>query len=195
MYRLYGQMTSRAFRVMWALEEMGLDYELIDAGPQSDTVRAVSAPGKIPALEVDGIVLTDSVAILTFLADRHQALAFPAGSTQRGLQDGWTERVNDECDALLWTAARHGWILPAEHRVAAVIPALKWEFGRNMNRLARDFKGPFLMGDTFTIADIVLGHCIGWATLAEFPIESEALRDYGKAMRARDAYKAARARG
>lgn len=130
MYRLYGQVASRAFRVMWALEEMGVPYELIDASPQSDIVRAVSGAGKIPALDVDGTILTDSVAIMTYLADRHGQLTFPAGTLERGLQDGFTERVNDEVDALLWMAARHGRLLPEEHRVQRVIPSLKWEVAR-----------------------------------------------------------------
>ncbi|MGR3802115.1 glutathione S-transferase family protein [Marinibacterium profundimaris] len=194
MIKVYGQVASRAFRVLWALEEIGLEYELVDAGPQSDTVRAVSGLGKIPALEVDGAILTDSVAIMTFLADRHGALTFEAGTVERGRQDGFTERVNDEFDALLWMAARHGRILPKAHRVPEVIPSLKWEFGRNMERLAAEFEGPYLMGETMTIADILLGHCIGWATLAEFPIESEKMQAYGKALRSRDAYKAVRAK-
>ena len=195
MYKLYGQVASRAFRVMWALEEMGLDYDLVDAGPQSPGVRAVSSLGKIPALEVDGTVLTDSVAIVTFLADRHGRLTFPAGSLERGRQDGYTERVNDECDALLWTAARYGRILPEERRVPEIVAPLKWEFGHNLNRLAGEMQGPFLMGETFTIADILLGHCLGWAIAADFPIESDSLKAYGKALRARPAYRAARARG
>ena len=192
MYTIYGQVASRAFRVMWALEEMGEDYRLVDAPPQSDAVRGVSSLGKIPAMEVDGTILTDSVAIMTYLADKHGQLTFPAGSIDRARQDGFTERVNDEFDALLWMAARHGRILPEAHRVPAVIDSLKWEFGRNMERLAAEFEGPFLMGETFTIADILLGHCIGWAIVSEFPIESAEIQAYGKALRSRDAYKAAR---
>ena len=51
--------------------------------------------------------------------------------------------------------------------------------------------GPFLMGETMTIADIVLTHCLGWAISAKFPVEEPRLRDYAEAMRARPAYKRA----
>ncbi|MBB95759.1 MAG: glutathione S-transferase [Rhodobacteraceae bacterium] len=195
MYTLYGNLASRAFRVMWAMEEMGLDYTLVDAGPQSDAVRAVSPLGKIPALDVDGTILTDSVAIMTYLADRHGALTYPAGTLDRARQDGFTERVNDEFDALLWMSARHSFVLPKEHRVPEVKPSLKWEFERNLDRLAQEFEGPFLMGETMTIPDILLGHCLGWAVMAKLPVENPKIEAYGKALRAREAYKAARAKG
>ena len=133
--------------------------------------------------------LTDSSAILTYLADRHGKLTHPAGTIERARQDALTHCVLDELDAVLWTAARHGFVLPEDRRVPAVKDSLKWEFTRNVNRLAERFEGPFAMGETMTIADIVLTHCLNWAYNARFTIESEALLSYAKAMRGRDAFR------
>jgi glutathione S-transferase len=99
--------------------------------------------------------------------------------------------VLDELDAVLWTAARHSFILPEDKRVSGVKESLNWEFQRNIKRLSECLKGPYLMGDTFTIADIIATHCLNWAYAAKFPIEDEKLLAYAKAMRNRDAFKRA----
>ena len=192
MYKLYGNVKSRAFRVLWMFEEIGEPYEFADVGPRSDTVVALNPSGKIPVLVDGDDVLTDSTAILTYLADKHGQLTYPAGTIARAHQDALTHTVLDELDAVLWTAARHGFVLPPEHRVPEVKASLKWEFRRNLERLAERFQGPFLQGDKMTIADIIATHCLNWAIGARFPVENETLDTYAKAMRGRDAFRRAR---
>lgn len=195
MYKVYGSAVSRAFRVLWMLEELGVAYEHHDAKPQSEAARALNPSGKVPIL-VDGeAVLTDSTAILTYLADKHGKLTYPAGTVERAQQDALTHTILDEFDAVLWTAARHSFVLPEEKRVPQVSDSLKWEFARNLDRLADRFVGPFLQGETMTIADIICVHCLNWAYGAKFPMENETLLAYAKEMRARDAFKRVRALG
>ncbi|HBS50359.1 MAG TPA: glutathione S-transferase [Rhodobacteraceae bacterium] len=189
MYTVYGKVMTRAFRVLWMLEEIGQPYDLVPVGPQSDEVNALNASGKVPVLKVDDAAITDSTAILTFLADKHQALTFPAGTLERARQDALTHLVLDEIDAVLWTGARHSFILPEERRVPGVKDSLKWEFERNLTRLSERLDGPFLMGETMTIADIILTHCLNWAFSAKFPVENAVMKDYGKRMRGREAFK------
>lgn len=188
MYKVYGSVKSRAFRVLWMLEEIGEPYEFIQAGPHSEAVLALNPSGKVPVLEVDGVALTDSAAILTYLADRHGKLTFPAGTLDRGRQDAMIHRILDEFDAVLWAAARHTFVLPEDRRVPQVKDSLAWEFTRNANRLSDLFEGPFVMGETMTIADILLTHCLNWASNAKITIESRTLLDYAKAMRGREAF-------
>lgn len=195
MYKVYGSVVSRAFRVLWALEEMGVTYEHHDAKPQSEAARALNPSGKVPILVDGDAVLTDSTAILTYLADKHGQLTYPAGTVERAHQDALTHTILDEFDAVLWTAARHSFILPEERRVPQVSDSLKWEFARNLDRLEMRFEGPFLQGDRMTIADIICVHCLNWAFGAKFPVENERLIAYSKQMRARDAFKRVRALG
>ncbi|MCI2400174.1 glutathione S-transferase family protein [Aliiroseovarius subalbicans] len=192
-YTVVGKVASRAFRVLWALEELGLDYVHLDEPPQSDAVRAHNPAGKVPVLLVDGVALTDSTAIIQFLADKHGALTFPAGTIDRARQDGFTQFVLDELDAVLWTAARHSFILPEDKRVPEVKPSLKWEFNRSVAELMRrKGEGEFLMGDTMTVADIVAVHCGNWAVGAKFPVENDEFAAYCSNIRAREAFKRAR---
>lgn len=195
MYTLIGSPKTRAFRVVWMLEELGLPYALQPDAPRSDAVVALNPSGKVPVLLVDGQALTDSTAIMTFLSDRHDALRHPPGTVDRARQDAWTQRVLDEMDALLWTAARHSFVLPEAERVAEIRPALRAEFGRNMARMADDLgSGPWVMGTAFTLPDIVLAHCLSWAQMAKFPVDPAPLRDHLARAVARPAYQRAAAR-
>lgn len=193
MYEVFGTTTSRAFRVLWALEELGQPYTLIPAKPRDPVITAVSPSGKVPALRVEGDVLTDSTAIMTYLADKHGGLLAPAGTLARAQQDSVVHAIIDEVDAVLWTGARHGFVLPEEHRVPEVKPSLKWEFNRNVSRLADRITTPFAAGDRFTIADILLTHCLNWSISAKFEYESEKMKAYAKEMRARPAFQRVRA--
>jgi glutathione S-transferase len=114
MYTVIGKPMTRAFRVIWTLEELGQPYDLNTAAPHSPDIVAVNPSGKVPALVEDGEVITDSTAIITYLADKHGALTAPAGTMARAKQDAVTHQILDEIDAVLWTAARHSFALPEE---------------------------------------------------------------------------------
>lgn len=188
MYHVFGPVTTRAFRVLWALEELEQPYELTQAYPRSKDILALNPSGKVPALKVGQDVITDSSAIMLYLADTHGTLMAPAGTIQRAQQDALFHLIIDEIDAVLWTGARHSFVLPEEHRVSAIKPALKWEFNRNLNRLSDHMEGEFAAGDTFTLIDILLTHCLNWAHSAKFDYESEKMKTYAKRMRSREAF-------
>ena len=108
---------------------------------------ALNPSGKVPVFKDGDLVLTDSTAIMTYLADKHGGLTHAAGTPDRARQDALTHCILDEIDAVLWTAARHSFILPKEQRVADVKPSLMWEYAHNIERLMNRLEGPYLMGD------------------------------------------------
>jgi len=191
MYDVIGYPATRALRVIWMLEELGEPYNLIPEKPHSDLMRSINPTGKVPALRIGDDVITDSSAILTYLADKHGALTAPAGTIARAQQDAMTHRILDEIEALLWAGARHSFILPEEHRVPEVKPAMKREFAHNLAKLSETIKTPFVMGDEMTVPDIILAHNLNWAFSAKFPLEDAKMNAYAKSMRARPAYKRA----
>ncbi len=193
MYKVHGKILTRTFRVLWLLEELGLPYERIDSAPQSEEIRRLNPLGKVPVLEDGDAVLSDSVAIMTYLADKHGQLTYPAGTVERARQDAMTLMLIDDLDALLWAAARHSFVLPEDRRVAEIKPSLAWEFQRNAARIADLIAGPYVTGDRMTIPDILLVHCLNWAVSAKFPVENPRLADYADSMRGREAYKRVRA--
>ncbi|MFN6979028.1 MAG: glutathione S-transferase family protein [Gemmobacter sp.] len=194
-YTVYGTVKSRAARVVWMLEELGVPFDHVGAPPRSDAVVAFNPSGKVPVLIEDGVPITDSTAIMQYLADKHGALTYRAGTLDRARQDSLTQFLLDEFDAALWMAARHSFILPEPLRHVAIKDSLKWEFERSQKTLvARMGPGPFLMGEAMTVPDILLAHCLIWAVGAKFPIVEPRLDDYLAAMRARPAFQRAMAR-
>ena len=74
MIKVFGFGRSRAFRVVWALEEAGLDYAFapIDASKgehRSPAYLAINPGGKVPAIVHGELSLTESSAIVTYVAD------------------------------------------------------------------------------------------------------------------------------
>ncbi len=191
MYEVVGQTQTRAFRVLWMLEELGLEYTHQNVAPRSEELRKYNPTGKAPVLLVDGAPVIDSTAIITYLADKHGGLTWPAGTLERARQDALTHFVLDEMDAVLWTAARHSFVLPEDKRVPQVKDSLKWEFERSQKvLLERMGNGPFLMGERMTVPDIIAAHMVPWAKLSKFPLLDD-FKAYGKRLSQREAYQRA----
>lgn len=164
MYTVVGTLKTRAFRVVWMLEELGQPYTIEAVPPRAAKLAAINPSRKVPVLKDGDEAIIDSVAICQYLADKHGRLTFPAGTIVRAHQDSFTQFVVDEIESALWTAAKHTFILPEELRVDAVKPACKYDFDRAMVHLgARLGDRDYVMGDTFTVPDLIAGHCAGWA--------------------------------
>ena len=189
MYKVIGNTNTRTLRVLWAMNEIGLEYEHVQVNAQSVDAKKFNISGKVPTLEANGINIADSTAIVTYLADKYNQLTFPAGTIERAQQDSFTQFILDELDSILWTAARHSFVLPKEMRVSELKDTLRWEFARSLKILeSRMGSGPNVMGEEFTIPDIILTHIGGWARVAKFDIPDGKLRDYFRRQIKRPAY-------
>jgi len=189
MYKVIGNTNTRTLRVLWAMKEIGLKYEHVQVNAQSVDAKKFNISGKVPTLEANGVNIADSTAIVTYLADKYNQLTFPAGTIERAQQDSFTQFILDELDSILWTAARHSFVLPKEMRVSELKDTLRWEFARSLKILeSRMGSGPNVMGEEFTIPDIILTHVGGWARVAKFDIPDGRLRDYFRRQIKRPAY-------
>lgn len=195
-YTVIGHPLSRSLRILWAFEELGLDWDMTIAPPRSEIARAHNPSGKVPILLDGDLTVIDSVAAITYLADKHGALTYPAGSADRAQQDSFTQFACEEMDGALWTAAKHRFALPEEVRVPGVKEAARFEWARACDVLAlRLGDGPFVMGETLTIPDIVIGHCAGWAKSAKFAWPDGKVGAYFKRLIDRPQRRAALAKG
>ena len=189
MYKVIGNTNTRTLRVLWAMNEIGLEYEHVQVNAQSVDAKKFNISGKVPTLDANGVNIADSTAIVTYLADKYNQLTFPAGTIERAQQDSFTQFILDELDSILWTAARHSFVLPKEMRVSELKDTLRWEFARSLKILeSRMGSGPNVMGEEFTIPDIILTHVGGWARVAKFDIPDGKLRDYFRRQIKRPAY-------
>lgn len=202
MITVYGCPNTRSVRVVWALEEIGADYDYRKIDLQQGEGRtpqflAINPGGKVPALVEDGWVLTESAAICLYLGDRFPdaKLTPPAGSRQRAQHDQWCIFAVAELEQPLWTMAKHRFALPEERRVPAIVDTARWEFSVAAKVLDVGLgERPFILGDAFSAADILLGNILQWAGKYELPLPSERLQNYRERVLSRPALARARAR-
>lgn len=197
MYQLYTATKSRGIRVVWALEEIGAEYELKIHTPRDAAVKELNPGRKIPILKDDDFVITESAAICTYLADQHPQtrLAPTPGTRDRAHFDEWNYFVMTDIEPPLWNYAKNAYLYPEKLRVAEILPACRREFSRSIDTFGQKLgEREFLMGDEFTIADILCGHTLSWARGAKFEIDADNVNGYADRVLARDALSRARVR-
>lgn len=198
--KLYGYRNGRTLRALWALEEVGARYEYVEIdvlrgqGRDPDFLK-INPAGKVPVLDDEGAIITESAAICMHLAEKFPAshLLPPQGTLERTECYKWISFILTELDAQLWTIAKHRFGLPRERRVPAVIETASWEF-RNAVKILASALGdrPYLLPGAFTVADILAGHTLLWAQSARLPLGSGNLDTYLAALMKRGAFARAR---
>lgn len=159
---LYHHPWSRAANIVWMLEELKVPYELrwvdLQKGEQkSPEMRALNPMGKLPILVDGAVVMTESAAIGLYLADRYApgVLAPALDDPQRATYLRWilfTPSVMEPGAA----AKQGGW----EVRPGAVGWGTYEEMVDTIAVAIGD--GPWLLGETFSMADIVFGATLRW---------------------------------
>jgi len=196
--RLWGLGTGRTLRPIWMFCELGIEFELEpvqtrSAAMETPAFRALSPRGKIPLLEEDGLVMGESAAICLYLADRyrdHGVFAPEPGTRERALHDELCWFTMTEMDALLYTMRRHEGLPEIYGASEVAVKAARDYYQRSVEEMERRLSDgrPFLMGDAFSVADLLFKTCLDWAVmLYEIPLPT-ALGGYFGAVSARPAY-------
>ncbi|WP_282166309.1 glutathione S-transferase family protein [Shewanella japonica] len=184
---LYGTPRSRALRVSWLLEELGVEWEFrflnfAKGDNRSEAFLNLNPSGKMPVISDGDFVMTESAAILQYLAEKYGKGKFlpEPGSKQAGLHHRWVSFVICELEQPLWSMGKHRFALPEEQRLDAMLPVAKFEFDKaaNIAELWVPETG-YVCGDELTIADILLTQTLLWATVFEqtIPPKLAAYRD------------------
>ncbi|MCB1801860.1 MAG: glutathione S-transferase family protein [Gammaproteobacteria bacterium] len=170
MLTLYGITQSRAFRPLWVMQELGLEYHQVELDFRGDGLSepdylALNPNGRIPTLVDGDLVLWESMAIDLYLARRYggDSGLWPDDAAGEALAWQWSFWVMSEVEHALLTVLMHKRILPEERRDPA-------RAGRNLGLLKRPFgvldttlrKRAFLAGDRFTIADLNVAAVLSW---------------------------------
>jgi glutathione S-transferase len=179
MLKIWGRTNSvNVKKALWAMEELGLKYERIDAGMQYGVVntpeyKKMNPMSLVPTIDDDGFVLWESHAIVRYLAAKHGAgTLWPAELRQRADSDRWMDwayTFQASFRTVFWGLVR----TPPEKRDMKAIEEARQKCGELLavpdQALA---KKPFFAGAHLTIGDIPLGcHVHLWMRL---PIERPA---------------------
>ena len=198
--RVWGIGTSRTLRAHWMLAELGLDYETREIIPRTPSMddpdfRALNQRSKVPVFEHGDLVIGESGAIVFHLADRYRArcaLAPPPGSDERARFDDVCIFTLMELDAPLYIIRRHGGLPEVYGESPVAIQSAGEYFLRQVAEMDRRLADgrPYLFGEDFSAADLLLVTCLGWARIVGLPLSSR-LEEYLAGVTNRAGYRAA----
>jgi glutathione S-transferase len=165
---LYHAAPSRSSIVHWMLEELGEPYDvhllsLANGDNRKPDYLAVNPMGKVPALKHGDTVITEASAICAYLADEfpRAKLNIPIGDPRRGIYLKWlffgpsciepaiTDRAFPRKEEARRAALGYGDFDTVIDVVAKAVSG----------------KGPYIMGEQFTAADVVIGSTLRWGVI------------------------------
>ncbi|MGA7539019.1 MAG: glutathione S-transferase family protein [Steroidobacteraceae bacterium] len=187
--KLYEFAPTRSIRARWILQELEVDFEAVTVNLTAQEHRnpeflELNPAGKVPVL-VDGeLVLTESVAIVLYLAEKYPDYGFiPAELDLRAHLYRWVLFAVTELEQPLWRIARHTTLYPERDRLAADIALARRDFLPMAAIIEEHMKGrTYVVSDRVTAADFVLAYTLDWAGEVRLLGEYPALRNYVERM-------------
>ena len=163
MLTLFHAPQSRSGRIVWLLEEIGADYDIVYV----DIFRAMTLTGardpanrhpdgKVPALLHDEALVSESAAVALYLTDVHPEanLGASVGSPDRAAYVTWLAWTAGEMEPAFWSRISGA---------AESDPNAKARFDAVIARLLTALAtGPYLMGDRFTAVDVMIASALAW---------------------------------
>jgi glutathione S-transferase len=167
--KLYEFGPTRSIRVRWTLQELSADFEPIRVNLLAGENRRpeflkINPAGKLPVLVDGDLVLTESVAIVLYLAEKysHKGL-LPAGPNERAEVNRWLLFAATELEQPLWRISRHTALYPEEQRLAGDVILASGEFKDMASVLEKHMQGrQFVAGDSVSVADFVMAYTLDW---------------------------------
>lgn len=168
MIRLYHSPLSRSVRVLWLLEELGLQYDLVtvDFTPeylQSPAYRRIHPLGKVPAIEDGDLTMFESGAIVEYLVERYGQgrLAPPPGDVARGPFFQWLHFSETTALPPLGDFAQHTMLRPKAERNPTVADEARSKVAVVLEILDRQLAGKtHLIGSEFLAVDVMIGYAV-----------------------------------
>lgn len=193
--KLFYAPRSRAFTALWLLEELGVEYELESFDMSSgrhkqEDYLALNPMGKIPVVTHDGVAIAETGAIAIYLCDRFtaRALAPALDSSTRPDYLRWIFFSPSVMEPAYCEKLFDWWQNPPTSSVA-------WGSYDDMLRAleAGLSDGPWLLGDTFSAADIVVGSILRFGQMFGAMPKDGVFGEYTARLTAREAFKRAEA--
>jgi len=188
--RLFFSVATRSFVPLWLLEELGTPYEIVDTDIRAGRNKApdylrINPMGKVPALDDNGAIVSEVPAICLYLADRYGygALAPEIDDRLRGPYLKW-------CVFATAVFEPATYLPPSSGKDAVSIGWGNRETALNMLEAALT-PGPWLLGERFSVADIVLGGLFAIAYFNKLVDPRPAFAAYNARLSARPAFQRA----
>lgn len=195
---VWGIGTARAMRVHWMLHESDLKYECRTIGArtgetQTPAYLSLNAKGKIPVFQHGGFTLSESVAIIRHIGrnfELPEGFFVPANCFEESRLEEWCAFIAMELDAHpLYTMRRHGDLKHIYGDAPEAVDSAREYFLKQLNAVVPPVleNNHYLMGDDFSVADILLTTCLDWAHGYDIPLPM-VIMDYRQRVSLRPAY-------
>ncbi|MCZ6666823.1 MAG: glutathione S-transferase family protein [Gammaproteobacteria bacterium] len=157
--KLYGIPGSRALRSIWAIEEVGVEYEHIPTSFSGDSKQpeylAVNPNGRIPALQDGDLTLFQSMAINLYLAKTYGGDLYPSDSGDQARAIQWSVWGISEIEPLQMQLVIQKIFTPEDKRDDTVIAAAETGLERPLRVLDAHLEGKdTILGGGFSVADL-----------------------------------------
>lgn len=175
MLKVWGRVNSiNVMKVLWCLDELGLDYDRVDAGMEHGVVdepryRALNPNGRVPTLEDGEFVLWESNVIVRYLSAKYGAGTLcPTDAGQQALAGQWMDwqqtALAPDLGFIFWGLVRHR----RENQDPEKIAAAARRLGELWSMLDGWLAGrDYVLGESLTMGDIPIGVAVWrWANLA-----------------------------
>lgn len=178
--KVYGVPQSRAARTLWMVEECGVPYELVSThfakDTKTDAFKAINPNSRVPAIDDDGVIVWESMAINLYLAKKYGGDLAPKNPADEAHAIQWSFWVMTEIEKPLLNAlfARTGMMGMTKDEAQA----MKYfdEIRKPLDVLnAHLAKNEYILGSRFTVADLNVACVLNWAMAGRF-----SLADYPK---------------
>jgi glutathione S-transferase len=187
--RLYEFAPTRSIRARWILQELDVGFEAVSVNLATGEHRKpefleLNPAGRVPVLVDGDLVLTESVAIVLYLAEKYPDRGFiPAALDLRADLYRWVLFAVTELEQPLWRIAKHTTLYPEQDRLPADVVLARRDFLPMAAVLEKHMKGrTYVVGDRVTAADFVLAYTLDWAGEIQLLGECPALRNYVERM-------------
>jgi glutathione S-transferase len=190
--KLYGFGPTRSLRALWSLHELDADFEFVPVNLRAGEHRhpdflRLNPAGKVPVLVDGDLVLTESAAIVMYLAEKYPAKGLiPADLKERAQMYRWMMFAVTELEQPLWRITRHTALYPENKRLPDDVALASQEFVDMAAILDRHMEGRhFIVGDSITVADCVTAYTLDWGNERGLIDDCPQLRAYLERMYAR----------
>ena len=176
---LYYAPHTRATGALALMEELGVPYDLqvldFKAGEQRGAqYLAVNPMGKVPAVLHDGALVTEQPAVYMYLADLYpeRGLAPPIGDRLRGPYLRWMVYYGSSFEPAVVDKSQ-------KHAPAPPSTCPYGDFDTMLKTLNDQLsKGPWMLGEKFSAADILWGMALRWTTMFKLVPETPEIMRY-----------------
>ncbi len=172
---IYGISASRAFRSIWAIEEVGVEYEHVPTSFRGDAQTPeyldINPNGRIPALVDGDLKLCESMAINLYLARKYGGGLMPADAAGEAQANQWSVWAISEIEPLQMQIVVQKFFTPDEQRDEGVIARAGKALARPLSVLdAKLADQAYLLGEDFSIADLNVAGVMDLLTMVEFDL-------------------------